>query len=76
MPPNWEYRVEVIGGAMMSAKPEDLEALLNEAAEDGWVFWAIAPQNNTARLWVILRRNIRESRDETRRSGNWFSNWG
>ncbi len=76
MSPKWEYRVEVIGGSMLSAKPEDLEAMLNKAAEDGWVFWAIAPQNNTARLWVILHREIGGSRKESRRSGNWFSNWG
>jgi len=74
--PNWEYRVEVIGGSMISAKPEELEVLLNEAAEEGWAFLATAPQNNSARIWVILHRDLRESRKGTRRSGSWFSDWG
>ncbi|MCJ7566735.1 MAG: hypothetical protein MUO58_04265 [Anaerolineales bacterium] len=76
MSPNREYRVEVLGGSMVSAKPEELEAMLNEAAEDGWAFLATAPQNNSARLWVILHRDLRESRKERRRSGGWFSDWG
>ncbi|MCK5053133.1 MAG: hypothetical protein KAR65_02575 [Anaerolineales bacterium] len=71
-----EYRVEVLGGSMISAKPEDLEAMLNEAAEEGWMFLATAPQNNSARLWIILQRTLRESRKKTRRSGHWFSEWG
>ncbi len=61
---------------MIGAKPEDLEALLNETAEDGWLFLATAPQNNSARLWIILHRDPRESRKETRRTGGWFSEWG
>ncbi len=61
---------------MVSAKPGELEAMLNEVAEDGWVFLATAPQNNSARLWVILHRQPQESRKETRRSGSWFSGWG
>ena len=61
---------------MMGAKPEDLEALLNDSAEDGWTFLATAPQNNSARIWIILQRITRESRNKTRRTGGWFSDWG
>ncbi len=60
---------------MIGAKPEDLEVLLNETAEDGWLFLATAPQNNSARLWIILHRDPRESGNKTRRTGGWFSDW-
>jgi len=74
--PNWEYRVEVLGGSVVSAKPEELEAMLNEAAEEGWEFMSTAPQNNSARLWVILHRALQGSRKEKPRRGSWFSEWG
>ena len=76
MSPKREYRVQVIGGSMVGAKPEELEVILNEAAEDDWEFLAASPQNNSARLWVILHRDLRESRKEKRRSESWFSEWG
>ena len=61
----------------MGAKPEDLETLLNEAAEDGWLFLATAPQNNSARLLIILHRDLPgKARKEARRTGGWFSDWG
>jgi len=61
---------------MVGAKPEDLEAMLNKAAEDGWEFLATAPQKNSARIWVILHRELRESGKGSRRSESWFSEWG
>jgi hypothetical protein len=74
--PNREYRVDVLGGSVVSAKPEDLEEMLNKAAEDGWAFLATSSQSNSARLWVILHREIGGSRKQSRRSGSWFSAWG
>jgi hypothetical protein len=71
-----EYRVEMLGGSVISAKPEDLEAMLNEAAEDGWAYLATAPQYNSARIWVILHRELGGTRSETRRRRRWLSEWG
>ena len=68
--------MEVLGGSVISAKPEDLEAMLNEAAEDGWEYLSTAPQHNSARLWIVLRRQGQESDRETRKSKSWFSDWG
>ena len=31
-----EYRVEILGGALRGAKPEELEALLNQMGEQDW----------------------------------------
>lgn len=35
MKPEWEYHVENVGGGLRAIKPEELEARLNEAAEEG-----------------------------------------
>lgn len=66
----WEYRVETIGGALRGAKPQELEALLNEAALEGWEpAIAMSQGANNNRYLVILRR---EAQDRPRdRSWSW-----
>ena len=64
----WEYRVETIGGSLRGAKPQDLEALLNEAALGDWEPTIAMPQgSNSNKYLVILRREVSErSRDRSR----------
>jgi hypothetical protein len=53
--------VETIGGTLRGAKPQDLEALLNEAALGGWEPTIAMPQGaNSNRYLVILRREAKE----------------
>lgn len=67
MSAQWEYTVEVLGGALRGARPEDLAELLNLAAADGW-----EPHNvflrssNGSQLMVILRRPV-QTRSRERR---------
>jgi hypothetical protein len=52
----WEYRVDEMGGVLRGARPEELEAYLNEAAADGWEPHLVESQSSNNRLLVILRR--------------------
>ena len=56
MSAEWHYRVETLGGVFRGPRPEDFEALLNEAAEEGWELVVLSPQTNTNRMWAVLRR--------------------
>lgn len=60
MKPNWEYQVEQFGAAIKSAKPEEVEAFLNEAAMEGWELSHVASMSNGSKLMVILRRKLVE----------------
>ena len=69
-----EYRVETLGGAMRGPKPEDLEGLLNQASEEGWVLSEMGYKPNSNQLWVVLQRESPEGpRRRSRRS--WLSDW-
>ncbi len=58
MKPEWEYHVENVGGGLRAIKPEELEARLNEAAEEGWELVQITPQTNSNRFYVVYRRSV------------------
>ncbi len=64
----WEYSVETLGGGLRGARPEDLEALLNEAAEEGWEFVnALQRVASGSQLLIILRRKVEDRpRDRSR----------
>jgi hypothetical protein len=69
-----EYRVETLGGAMRGPKPEDLEGLLNQASEEGWVLSEMGYKPNSNQLWVVLQRESPEGpRRRSRRS--WLADW-
>lgn len=66
----WEYGVEVLGGVLRGARPEDLEALLNEAAQEGWEPVSILRRSsNSSQLLIVLRRQVRGRSQE--RSRTW-----
>ena len=70
MAAEWEYSVEALGGALRGVRPQEIEALLNEAANDGWepvnVFQRGASSNQ---ILIVLRRKVTgRTRD---RSGTW-----
>jgi hypothetical protein len=69
-----EYRVETLGGVMRGPKPEDLESLLNQASEKGWVLSKMGYKPNSSQLLVVLQRESPEgTRRRPRRS--WLADW-
>lgn len=66
--PAWEYAVHPAGGALKRAKPEELTAMLNQAASDGWELVQIVPQENSNTVLLVLRR---PSTARIRRESSW-----
>jgi hypothetical protein len=56
MKPAWEYQVRQFGSAWRNAKPEEIEAHLNDAAGEGWELVEAASMSGGNRLMIILRR--------------------
>ena len=69
-----EYRVEILGGALRGAKPEELEALLNQMGEQDWALSKLSYKPNTNQLWVVLQREERGDGSRSRRK-SWFADW-
>ena len=69
-----EYRVEILGGALRGAKPEELETLLNKVAEDDWLLRGLSYKPNTNQMWVILQREG-EAEGRRPRRHSWLSDW-
>ncbi len=69
-----EYRVEILGGSVRAAKPRELEALLNQAAEDRWQLCDLSYKPNSSQMWVILQRRTEGKKTRTRRD-SWLSDW-
>jgi hypothetical protein len=69
-----EYRVEILGGALRGAKPEEFEALLNRVAEDNWTLCKLSYKPNSNQLWVILQRDVGGERPRPRRQ-SWLADW-
>ncbi len=47
--------------------------MLKYSVYAGWAFFAYAHLNTSALFWVIMWREYRETRRETRLNGGWFS---
>jgi hypothetical protein len=73
---NLMYRVEVIGGGLRGANPEQLEALLNELAGEGWQLHSFSLQPNSNRLWVVLSTSDGARGPRIRQKKGWSLNWG
>jgi hypothetical protein len=69
-----EYRIEILGGSMRGAKPEDLEALLNRRAEEGWQLNELLFKTNTSQLWVVLQRESEDEKQRPKRR-SWLADW-
>jgi hypothetical protein len=69
-----EYRVEILGGTMRAPKPHELEALLNQAAEDDWALCKLSYKPNTNQLWVILQRGVPVESTGVRKK-SWLADW-
>jgi hypothetical protein len=54
----WKYHVESLSAGLRAIKPEELEARLNEACEEGWELVQISPQTNSNRLYIVWRRSM------------------
>ncbi len=68
-----EYRVEILGGTMRAPKPHELEALLNQVAEEGWMLGELSYKPNSNQLWVILQRG--EPNEAGVRRKSWLADW-
>jgi hypothetical protein len=70
------YRVEVLGGGLRGARPEELESLLNDLAGEGWELHSISHQSNSNRVWVVLRTGRRDGERKEKRHRGWNLTWG
>jgi hypothetical protein len=69
-----EYRVEILGGALKGARPEELEALLNKVGEQDWTLCKLSYKPNTNQLWVVLQRDEKGEGARSRRR-SWLADW-
>jgi hypothetical protein len=70
--PEWEYHVESLGGALRGAKEEEMQRLLNLAAQEGWEPLHIFPHGSSGgRYWVVLRRRLEASSSRRKRERGW-----
>jgi hypothetical protein len=69
-----EYRVITLGGSIKGAKPEELERLLNEVAEEGWALSEMGYKPNSNQLWVVLERET-TGEPRRRRRKSWLADW-
>jgi hypothetical protein len=70
------YRVEVLGGGLRGARPEELESLLNDLAAEGWELHSISHQTNSNRVWVVLRTGRPGVERGRNRQRGWTLDWG
>jgi len=54
----WQYQVELFGSALKPAKPEEVEAFLNEVAQEGWELNHVASMSNGSKLMLVLRQKV------------------
>ncbi len=73
---NLVYRVEVLGGGLRGAKPDEFEYLLNEYAGQGWRLHSFCHQPNSNRMWVVFSSSGEGSGRRSRSSTDWSLNWG
>ncbi|MGD8633136.1 MAG: DUF4177 domain-containing protein [Anaerolineales bacterium] len=79
MSARWRYRVLELGGAMRGVKAEEMEALLNGAAADGWELQQVIQRENSNKFLAVFRKS-RGREQETERGGrskdSWIGDWG
>ena len=54
----WEYRIDVVGSAWRSPKPENIEDYLNELGEEGWEVVNIHQPHNSNKVWITIKRPL------------------
>lgn len=54
----WEYHVEEVGSFWSSARPEEMQELLNAMGRDGWMLVSACPMQNTNKIVLIARRPL------------------
>ena len=77
MSARYRYRVLELGGAMRGVKAEELQALLNGAAADGWELQQVIQRENSNKFLAVFRKRCgREEQQKANTSQNWLSDWG
>jgi hypothetical protein len=75
----WRYRVLELGGTVRGVKPEELQALLNGAAAEGWELQQVIPRESSNKILAVFRTSG-EREDEPGRGGrskhSWLGDWG
>lgn len=70
------YRVVELGGAFRGVKADELEALLNGAAADGWELDRLVPRGSSNMMLAIFCRGGDSRKAESRSRRGWISEWG
>lgn len=72
-----QYRVLEIGSVLRGVGAEDLQALLNGAAAEGWELQQVVPRESSNKfLAVFRRRDDRHKREISKTAENWIGDWG
>jgi len=53
----WEYRVQTIG-SMFGTKDENIEAVLNEWGEEGWIVTHVYTPENSGKVTIVAKRPL------------------
>ena len=69
----WEYRIDVVGSAWRSLKPENIEVYLNELGAEGWEVVNLHQPQNSNKVWITIKRPLTASvrRERTRDGLEW-----
>lgn len=77
MSARFRYRVLELGGAVRGVKAEELQALLNGAAADGWELQQVVPRESSNKFLAVFRKmRGREEEPSPKTTKNWLSDWG
>lgn len=57
----WEYRIEVVGSALRSLKPENVEQYLNDLGLEGWEVVNLHHPTNSNKVWITIKRPLSTS---------------
>jgi hypothetical protein len=71
------YRVLELGGAVRGVKAEELEALLNGAAADGWQLQQVIQRESSNKFLAVFRKlRDRDQQKPQKTTKDWMSDWG
>jgi UDP-N-acetylenolpyruvoylglucosamine reductase len=63
----WEYRIETLGSAFRSPKPDQTEVFINELGLEGWEVVSLHQPHSSNMVWVTAKRALSST---TRRQRN------
>jgi hypothetical protein len=71
----WEYRLEILGTAWRSPKPESIQSFLNELGEQGWEIFSLHRPHSSNKVWIAAKRPLSaDASRQRRRQREWTFN--